>query len=665
MQWPIRHVAEPQGINQLKRVVNLCGTATEIVHAGDPDPEGQRLVDEVIEHAGCEHKPCQRILINDNNPAAIRKALTQLESNDQYRGLSLSALARAVCDQRYGFNLTRLYTLSARALGHDGMLSVGRVQTPILALVVQRDQAHEQHRKTPYYTLTADFHLSHPEPGPVITATCQPAAPDTVDDKNRLLNKAEAEAIQVALDGAQGQLVSVDTQPRSRSAPLPHHLLSLQAEASRRYGYRPKQVLAITQQLRDEYRAITYNRSDCRYLNDERHADAPALLQVLSGAFASQAAAADPALKSKAFNANKVTAHHAIIPTLSVPDLATLPEPARQVYELIVIAYLAQFYPDEQWRTTTLLFDVPRSEGPARRFKANGRVDVAPGWTVLFKAAPEELKDDGNDEPEPRIEGLEGLQADTPAEVTAARCQEQFTQPPPRYTMASLLLDLPRVARYVTDPHIKKLLLDKDADKQAESGGIGTPATRDSMIDKLFQRGFIREDGKQLVSTDLGRQFITALPDFVTRPDLTALWSEQQRQIEAGELDYHELINAVDRAIAGEVQRVRQAGIPLPAATGPACPACNSPLLRRKSAKGHFWACAEREACGYTCPDRAGQPDTTPREKPVLSDHLCPACQQPLIRRPSKKEPGQYWWSCSGYPACKNTARDDNGQPVP
>ena len=711
MDWPVSYLPEARHKDHLKAVLALAKEADELVNAGDPDPEGQRLVDEVIEYGQLTGKPVKRVLINDNNAPAILKAIEQMEDNQTYHGLSMSALARAVCDQRYGYNLTRCYTLLGRQKGYDGVLSVGRVQTPILGLVVARDRAHEAHEKQAYYVVQALMDIE--SKSLTAQATYLPKDTDPMDEKKRLIDETFAASIVEAVYQKEAAIISVETVDKKRAAPLPYNLLALQADAAGKWKYSPKKVLEITQRLRDEHKAITYNRSDCRYLNEERHVEAGELLIALAHSYGELANNAQPTLKSKAFNSDKVTAHHAIIPTLSVPVLDKLSQEERRIYDWIARSYIAQFYPPETYRATTVLFEC---EGYT--FKATGRVDVAPGWIVLYSQSKDGQS--GEDEPKDHNErvNLESLTTDDPAQVQEAQVDKKFTQPLPRYTMKTLLKDLTRVSKYVTDPAVKALLLDKDADKQDEAGGIGTPATRDSHIETLFTRFYVEEKGKALISTVIGREFHDALPDFAVKPDLTALWHEKQKQIEAGTLDYQSLITEVDQAIAAEIQRVKGVGLNI-TVQGEVCPTCQQGVLKkRQGKKGAFWGCNRYPDCNSTFPDQKGQPDLTPRDKveastdhacPVCekgflqprkgkkgpfwgcnaypnckttfpdadgkpdltprekieasSEHHCPQCQKPMARRPSKKKPGNYWWSCTGFPTCKTIAFDHNGVP--
>ena len=650
MDWPISFTPNEHHREHLTQIIALARSADELVNAGEPDPEGQRLIDEVIEYAGLD-KPVLRILINDNNPAAILRASLSMRSNKDFRGMSLSALARAVCDQRYGFNLTRAYTLLARKQGYVGVLSVGRVQTPILGLIVSRDKAYEEYQPRTYHTIQASIDVQ----GKQLLASYVPKFGDPVDEDGHINDLAfaqhcESETSRVVHKAA--IISSINTQEHQIPPPLPHSLLSLQAEAAGKYSYAPRLVLEVTQRLRDEFKAITYNRSDCRFLNKERYHEAPSLLEKLKTIFPEQVSKCDAKRRSDAFNSNKVTAHHGIIPTASVPDWSVLTPQEQNIYKLISTTYLAQFYPVKRVRTSTIIFDIGESS-----FKAQGKVDVDLGWRAIMEGDEVTHASD-----EIALTNLESISRFDRGKVTSVKINKQLTQAPTPYSMKTLLLDLTRVANYVTDPSIKRLLLEKGENKQGESGGIGTAATRHGHIETLFSRGFVEEQQGYLRSTPIGREFHNALPDFAVKPDLTALWHEKQLLIESGEMDYQALIAEVDAIIADEIKRVKKQGLELHVKTV-TCPSCNKGhlTLRQNASKTPFWGCSSFPACKATFSDIKGQPQFIETLK-VSNEHHCPQCESGLVRRAAKKE-GVFWWGCSKYPSCTFRTFDRAGTP--
>lgn len=645
----------PDKMKQIRIIRDLLKPAKSIIHAGDPDDEGQLLVDEVIEWAG-SRLPVQRVLINDYNLKLVQRALATMRDNREFAGMSAAAEARGVGDLLYGVNMTRAYTLAAQAKGYQGVLSVGRVQTPILGLVVRRDREFEAHTKGYYYTVTGQFQIGqHAFP-----ARYQIVDGDPVDDKGRLSDQAHARAIAAAVSGKPARIISAVTNAKEASPPLPYNLLKLQTDASRKFGFKPDQVKEITQTLREKHRLITYNRSDSEYLSDEQHADAAGVLAAIgetAPVLAAPVKRADPAIKSRAFNTAKVSAHHAIIPTEATADLSKLSDAEQKIYLLIARAYVAQFWPTHQYDQTDIVLEV---EG--RRFTTRSNITTRPGWTTLYKndAGNEDLADDE----EVLALDLRALNAGQTGTCASASADQQETKPKPLYTMATLLTDLTRVAKYVRDDRLRKLLIEKDKDKAGEHGGIGTPATRDGIIATLFDRGFLIEKGKNIVSSPQAREFYDALPDQAKFPDMTAIWHEQQRAIADGSKDARSFVQTLADYVAREVAGVKEHGLTIKT-DAPPCPTCDRPLRRVKGKKGHFWACTGySEGCKYTAEDKAGKPALIKKEPPSVSViHKCMSCGMGLVRRPSAKKKNSFWWSCSGYPDCKQTYFDVNGKP--
>lgn len=595
LSWPATHKPIEGKQDQIRLIGKLVKGASVVVHAGDPDEEGQLLVDLVLQHVG-NRAPVKRLLVNDLNVDAVRRALRGMRDNAEFVGLYRAALARSVADQRYGYNLTRAYTLAAQRLGADGVLSVGRVQTPILGLVVRRDRQREKHEKAKYFELDATFTaLGGDADGRSLVARHVPGKDVPVDDRGRASERDALETIAKAIDGETGKVVVAKTDERGTPPPLPYDLLSLQADASRKFGLAPDKTLALTQSLRERHRLITYNRSDCRYLPEEQHADAPGTLAAVAATapvLAGAVTKADAGIRGRAWDSRHVTAHHAIVPTAARANLAALSDGEAKIYQLVARAFVAQFHPPERYRATVVEIDVA-----GHRFRATGRVQTDAGWKALYR-------NDRGGEASPALEGpaidIEWICKGVPMRCTDPAIAERETQPPPAYTMATLLKDLAAVAKYVTDPRVKALLLAKDADKKGERGGIGTPATRSAIIATLLRRGYIEESGKKVLSTALGRDFHDALPASATAPDMTALWHEQQERIRGGEMTLEAFLDGVARHVGEEVARAGSAPIRV-VATGPSCPACAKGVMKvRKGPKGTFLGCSRYPDCRHT-----------------------------------------------------------------
>lgn len=651
--WP--REGNPRTDKQLRIIQRLLRNASSVIHAGDPDEEGQLIVDEILEESNCK-LPCKRLLVNDMNKKVVQKALATMKDNSHYKGLSDSADARSLCDLIYGINITRGCTIAARGAGYDGVLTVGRVQTPVLGLVVRRQREFEAHKKAYFYNVVGTFDIA----GATIPARYVVSQNDPVDDKGRINDEQAAKAIAAAVQGKPARILEAKTTSKEAAPPLPYNLLKLQADASRKFGMKPDMVLNVTQSLRENHKLITYNRSDSQYLNDEQHEDAANVLAAIgktAPAFGGAAARANPGIKSKAFNSSKVTAHHAIIPTEATADFSKLSDAEQKIYMLIARAYIAQFFPNHKYDQTDLTIEC---EG--RIFKCRSNVTTHEGWRVLYK------NDVGNEETageEDAIDtDLRSLQAGSAGRCAKCESQKQETKPQPLFTMATLLVELTRVAKHIKDDRLRKLLIEKDKEKAGEHGGIGTPATRDKIIAKLYDFGFLADKGKSIIATPAGHSFYDALPDEAKFPDMTALWHEQQKEIVAGRHSKQKLVSDVIEYVTNEIAKLRTNGLAI-THNGPKCPRCTRPLRKIKGSKGTFWSCSGRDdGCRFTVDDKRGKPDFDKKPTlPVSDKHACGSCGKGLVRRPSAKKKDSFWWSCSGYPTCSQTYFDKNGAP--
>lgn len=650
--WKKKPGGDKGSQDQLKAILRLLKEASSVVNAGDPDAEGQLLVDEILKYAD-NKLPVARVLINDNNTALVKKAIANMRDNREFAGLSAAAEARSVCDQLYGYNMTRCYTLIARAMGYSGTLSVGRVQTPILGLVVRRTRAFREHKKAFYYNVTGTFAFD----GVAFPARYQIIDSDPVDEKGRLIDAEHANAIARSVKDQTARVISAQTKSKQQNPPLPYNLLKLQTDASRKFGYKPDQVKDVTQSLREKHKLITYNRSDSEYLSNEQHADGPGVLAAIAATAPNLAPAvqrADPKIKSRAFDSAKVSAHHAIIPTQTTADLGDLSEPEQKIYLLIARAYLAQFWPKHEYQQTDVLV-----EAEGHKFAVRSNFTTRPGWLALYKndLGNEDLEGDADD----LAVDLRNLAADQKGNCVDADAAKLETKPQPLYTIATLLTDLTRVAKYIRDPALRKLLQEKDKDKEGEHGGIGTPATRDTIIATLFERGYLVEKGKSIVPTQTAEEFYDALPDQAKFPDMTALWHAQQIEIQSGERDTISFVREIMTYITREVASAKVHGLAIKVDSHP-CPTCGKPLRRRKKKdkEEFFWGCTGFEdGCKYACEDKDGTP--VPRTALAVSEkYKCAKCKAGLTRREGKKG---HWWGCSGYPACDQTYPDVKGAP--
>ncbi|WP_250555843.1 type IA DNA topoisomerase, partial [Escherichia coli] len=577
--YPVKYQPVESAAKQVKTIIELIRRAdvTEIIHAGDPDDEGQLLVDEVLEYAG-NTKPVKRVLINDNTLPAVKKALANPKNNRDFRGLYLKALARSVADAIYGLSMTRAYTIPAKTKGYKGVLSVGRVQTPVLGLIVNRTRANKNHKSSFYYTMTGHFQRG----ADVIRANWKPGEFAPLTDR-KLLDKTWANGTATSLAGKPATVEAAATDDKKTAAPLPFNLVRLQQYMNKKFKMTAQKTLDITQQLREKYKAITYNRSDCSYLSDEQFSEAPQIIDALKSVF-DQPMDIDTTRKSKAFNSAKVTAHTAIIPTVSVPDVNALSTDERNVYLAIAQHYLVQFMPEKAYQEVSVAIQCGDES-----FYARARKTTDSGFEAFLgveNAGDDEAEVENDDSAFDLLCKIRTGETVTTKEVVV---NEKKTTPPPLFTEATLLAALVRVADFVTDPVIKKLLKDKDRDKKDEHGGIGTPATRASILETLKKRNYITLEKGKLIPTDTGYALIDALPDIAVNPDMTALWAEKQTLIENGEMTieqfvdelYNDLIPMISNANSAEIKVSPSAPSGQSQRLSSPCPSCGKQIVIR------------------------------------------------------------------------------------
>lgn len=546
-QWQLR--PRKSSSKQLTVIRKLLKSASDIVHAGDPDREGQLLVDEVIDYckvSKTKKSAMQRLLISDLNLPAVKRALTTMRSNRDYIPLSVSALARSRADWLYGMNMTRAYTLLGQKAGYQGVLSVGRVQTPILGLVVRRDEEIENFIPRDFFTLHALIPYQSTHGTFDIRARWIPseACAPWQDEEGRVLNRKLVENVANRIKGQPATVVESEQKQTKQNAPLPYSLSSLQIDAAKRFGMSAQDVLNTCQSLYEKHKLITYPRSDCRYLPNEHYAQAASVTSAIANNTSELAQAvngADLSIKSKAWNDKKVDAHHAIIPTPKKASANALSGHEMKIYQQIARQYLMQFYPAAVYAEAKLVFDIAGGQ-----FVAKGKQMLSPGWKALLgKAATED--DDGVDTVPPLNKG----------EVLTCRegdIKDRKTEPPKYFTEATLLQAMTGIARFVEDKELKKILRDTD--------GLGTEATRAGILDTLFKRQLLTRQGKAIHSSVAGRGLIHALPNDSTFPDMTAHWEHQLQGMAEKNQAYQPFMQALEDKIDGLMTQVKTGPVP-------------------------------------------------------------------------------------------------------
>ena len=620
---------------QIEVIKSFLSRADCVVNAGDPDREGQLLVDEVIEECGYTGKTL-RIWLTSLNDAAVAHALAHLEDNATYVHLHDSALARQRADWLIGFNATRAMTIKGREAGYVGIMGQGRVQTPTLALVVNRDKARADHRSQVFYVLRGTF--AH---GDIrFQATFAPdETMSGLDDKGRIAEQSIAKGIADGVSGKPGVVTACEKELKVKQPPLPHCLSTLQVMANSKFGMSAQEVLDTAQALYEK-KLTTYPRADCQYMASAELVDAERIVAVLRqvSGLEDVAGGCDLTLRSAAWDDGKLGAHTALAPTGDTPS--GLSEKEAQIYGLIATAYCLQFYPAYQYQAQKIVLDCQGT------WVARGQTVIEAGWTARQADDEEQDEDSGQALPE--------LAKDTPVTCAGVEQQVKKTSPPARYTEGSLIKDMASVHRFITDPAAKA--------KLKETEGIGTEATRAKTIEILKDRKYIRADGKALVSTELGQRLVNMTPPELKDPVTTAQWETRMSLIAEGKASLEDFLNDQIAALPGLLAGLLDVSKPFPPAYP--CPECGRPLRRipKKEKDEYFWGCAGyKDGCQYTAPDDNGKPGK--KVPQVVSPHKCPKCGKGMIRKESKKKKGSFFWSCSGYPGCTGLCFDKGGRP--
>lgn len=633
-KWQMK-LRGPDVKKQFGIIKELLEKADTIVHAGDPDREGQLLVDELLDYLH-NTRPVQRILLNALDEKSVRQALSDLRDNREFEGLSNSAKARSYADWLVGMNLSRAFSVPAKKAGYPKALRIGRVKTPTMALVVRREEELKGFHPLTYYQLQIDWRYHE---GALIRSLWQPDENmDGLDLDEHLIDRKQAEALLARLQKAlhPAAVSKLEKTEKHEKQRLPYSLSALQVEAGKRFGYDPKTVLQCMQQLYEK-KLTTYPRSDCDYLPENQFEDAKEILACLSAVhedFSLPVQNADLTIKSRAWNDKKISAHHAIIPTREKCDFNALDEKEQNLYQMVATSYIAQFYPEHIYQSTKIWI-----ECEDETFLATGKTILQEGWKVLYKGTePPNSKDD-------EIRALPDIAEGETLVYQDGDILTKETKPPARFTPSTLLQAMKEIHKYVKDKGLKE--------KLKSVSGIGTEATRASIIDSLLESDFLRLEKKHLVPTEQAYMIMKFLPETITWPDTTALWEDELEDIKENRQTVEEFIQGKLSTIESCINEAKWLKIE-PPKDSVLCPDCQNPLIRRKGKNGYFWGCSNYPECRKTYPDKNGKPDT--------EDHTieCPACKTGRLRRLKGKY--GYFWGC-GNLDCRKNFRDKNGKP--
>ena len=519
-EW--QYAVDPDKGKQFKTIKELMHRAdvSEVVNACDAGREGELIFRFVYEVAGCK-KPMRRLWISSMEDGAIKAGFASLKDGRDYGALFASALCRAKADWLIGINATRLFSCL-----YGKTLNVGRVQTPTLKMLVDRDAAITNFKKETYY------HVRLMLPG-AEAASAKICAAD------------EAGKLKAACEASAAVCTSLTREKKTVAPPKLFDLTSLQREANRIYGYTAKQTLDLAQTLYEK-KLLTYPRTDSNYLTDDMGDTAASIVSLLCGKLPFMASAAYEQSISRVLNSKKVSDHHAIIPTMEIAktDLTTLPESERNILILTGARLLMATAEPHVYEAVTAVFSCADHE-----FTARGKTVIAAGWKNierLYRATLKKKPDSDDEENELALDVPDFTEGQT-FENPAAKVTEHDTTPPKPHNEASLLSAMERAGNEDTDP-------------DAERRGLGTPATRAAVIEKLVKGGFAERKGKQLIPTQNGAALISVLPDMLTSPQLTAEWENNLTQIAKGAADPGEFLSGIE-AMARELVQTHAAAL--------------------------------------------------------------------------------------------------------
>ncbi len=560
----------------------------ELVIATDSGREGELVARWIILKAGFK-KPIKRLWISSQTDRAIKEGFANLKPAREYDNLFYSAQSRSEADWLVGLNVTRALTCK-----YNAQLSAGRVQTPTLAMIVAREEEIRRFVPKDFWTVTAQFNG--------FTVQWQ--------DKNsqvRTFSKEQADSIIKKVTGQNGEVVEVRKDLKKELPPLAYDLTELQRDANRRYSYSAKQTLNIMQKLYETHKLVTYPRTDSRYITEDI---VPTLTERLKSiAVGPYAKAVQGILRNRLnvtkrfVDSSKVSDHHAIIPTEQYVNLSALSTEERNIYDLIVKRFIAVLSSPFEYEQTNVRLDIA-----GETFTARGKIVKSWGWKTVYEGFG---KLDEDSEEEENDQALPDIQKGQKAKVLLPKTINGKTKPPARYNEATLLSAMEHPGKFVDNKALKETL--------ESTSGLGTPATRADIIEKLFNTFYVERRGKEIYPTSKGIQLIGLVPEDLKSPELTARWEQQLALISKGKVsstafvgDMKGYATKLVSAVIASSEQFKHDNV-----TREKCSECGKYLLEVNGKKGKMLVCPDRE-CGYR------------KTVTVVSNARCPECHKKM-----------------------------------
>ena len=580
-QLVVRDERSKKQMNVVKRLLGRSEVET-VVNACDAGREGELIFAYLYEKAGSK-KPVQRLWLNSMTTDAIRDAFGRLRPGLELASLEAAARSRSEADWIVGMNATRAATIRLRS-SFDGAVSLGRVQTPTLAILARREQEIRDFKPEPYWIVDALF--------------------DTVENPRRyegryhaganprIKTAAEAEAVVRDCDGQTGEITKLEKSERKERPQLLYDLTSLQRDANSRFGFTARRTLAAAQRLYEEHKALTYPRTNSRYLTGDMIPEIKPIASVV-GAQPEYSAGAEYVVGleklplERVVNDLKVSDHHAIIPTRAERHpVEKMNSDDRRIYDLVAKRFLAIFHPDAVFENTRVETTVA-----THVFRTRGKLMLVPGWRAVYGESADADPGARSDDDEGREQQLPKLERGEDVAVKEISSEEKETKPPRRYTEGSLLAAMETAGKLVDEEELREAMKDS---------GIGTPATRAAIIERLIQVGYIERDGRALVVTEKGLNVIRLLGEHpLTSPGLTGDWEHRLAKIELGsdsrEAFMGDIVKFTESTISELDTKLKDVRIPR-ANLGP-CPVCGRDIVENR--KGYSCWSREDPGCGF------------------------------------------------------------------
>ena len=575
-------VSGDEGVHKQFNVIkSLIAEADEVINCGDAGQEGELIQRWVYQQAGCKC-PVKRLWVNSLTEEAIREGFRQLKDQSEYQHLYEAGMMRAIGDWLLGMNATRAYTIRyARGTGKDRqVLSVGRVQTPTLALVVKRQAEIDHFVPRTYWELKTNYR-----------DTLFNAQLPVEEGEYAITSEEQGQALVDSIKDLPLVITSVEKKKGTEFAPKLYDLTSLQVDCNKKYSFSAEQTLQLIQSLYEK-RLTTYPRVDTTYLSDDIYPKVPGTLAGIKDYFPQVApllglkadgkkGAGSLPKSKKVFDNKKVTDHHAIIPTGQRPDAMTADE--KKVYDLVALHFIAAFYPECEVSNTTVLAKAGEID-----FKVTGREVLKPGWRAVLDKDPDPSDKPDEAEKSEETENAKSLPSFAKGESGphAPLLKEKTTTPPKYYTEATLLRAMETAGKTVENDELREAM---------KENGIGRPSTRAAIIEKLYQRKYIQKQGKSLRATQVGIDLIhTIISPLLKSAELTGLWEKKLREIERGEYQAQDFLTELKEMTSGVVKDVKTNK------AGMLCPVCRQGLIIRGNTR---YGCSRwREGCTYAEP---------------------------------------------------------------